>query len=129
MKVCIPVAEYCGIKSSVYGHFGSAPSFALVDSGTMAVEELSNRDKEHVHGACNPVKALAGHKIDAILVGGIGPGALAGLRAAGIAVFLCPQGISVADAVRQLESGELEGLDQDATCGGHSASGGCGCSR
>lgn len=110
-QVCIPVGEYCGLDSPVYGHFGSAPCFAVVDSDTMAVERLSNRDKEHVHGACSPMKALAGQKIDAILVGGIGPGALMGLRQAGVAVFLAPEG-SVSDVLRLFKDGKLKALDE-----------------
>jgi len=128
MKVCIPVGEYRGIDSPVYGHFGSAPCFAVVDSDSMAVERLSNRDKEHVHGACSPMKALAGQNIDAILVGGIGPGALLGLRQAGIAIFLAQEG-TVSDALRLFKAGKLETLDEQATCGGHGEPAGCRCSR
>jgi len=128
MKVCIPVGEYCGLDSPVYGHFGSAPCFAVVDTETMVVERLSNRDKEHVHGACSPMKALDGHNINAILVGGIGPGALLGLRQAGVAVFLAPEG-SVSDVLRLFTSGKLEALDKQATCGGHGEPAGCHCSH
>ena len=87
MKVAIPVAEDCGLESLVYGHFGSAPVFVLVDSETMSVESLGNRDQIHVHGQCSPVKALAGTKPYAVVVGGIGGGALLGLRGAGIRVY------------------------------------------
>jgi predicted Fe-Mo cluster-binding NifX family protein len=80
MRICIPVAEYQGLESQVYGHFGSAESFVMVDTETMAVARLSNGDREHVHGACSPLAALAGARPDAVLVGGIGPGALMGLR-------------------------------------------------
>ena len=30
MKVCIPVEEFRGLASPVFGHFDSAPVFALV---------------------------------------------------------------------------------------------------
>jgi predicted Fe-Mo cluster-binding NifX family protein len=126
MKVCIPVAEYRGLESPVYGHFGSADCFALVDTETMAVERLSNRDRAHVHGACSPVKALAGAKPNAILVGGIGTGALIGLRQAGITVCRAPSG-TVADAVRLFKAGELEELNAEATCAGHAGQSACHC--
>lgn len=128
MKVCVPVGEYCGLDSPVYGHFGAAPCFAVADSDSMAVEHISNRDKEHVPGACSPMKVLAGRNLDAILVGGIGPGALTGLRAAGIAVYLAPEG-TVADALRLFKAGKLKTLDEQATCGGHGEPAGCRCSR
>ena len=125
MKICIPVSEYCGLASPVHGHFGSAPCFISVDTETMAAEELSNSDREHVHGACSPVKALAGAKPDAVLVGGLGAGALQGLRQAGIRVYLAPEG-TVAEALRLFAAGQLEELATLATCPGHAhGSGGC----
>ena len=54
------------------------------------MEPLNNHDEHHVHGACNPLKALAGRAVDAVIVGGIGAGAVRGLRQAGIAVFRSP---------------------------------------
>jgi len=32
MKVCFPVQKDNGIDSTVYGHFGSAPAFVIVDT-------------------------------------------------------------------------------------------------
>ena len=124
MKIVIPVAEYRGFESRVYGHFGSAPCFAVVDSETMAVERLSNRDKEHVHGACSPMKAMAGAKPDAIIVGGIGAGALLGLRAAGIMVYRSTGG-TIAQVVRLLKAGKLSEMDESAVCAGHASGHDC----
>ena len=124
MKVCIPVAEYCGLESLVYGHFGSAPVFALVDSETMAVEPMGNRDEGHVHGQCSPVKALAGAKPDAVVVGGIGGGALMGLRQAGIKVYQATGG-TVAEMVTLLKNGGLKEVAPEHTCGGHGEGSGC----
>ena len=118
MKIAIPVADYRALESQVYGHFGSAPVFALVDSETMDIKPVGNRDHGHVHGACSPLKALAGAKPDAIIVGGIGMGALLGLRAAGMKVYRCTEG-TVADAVRLLKDNKLEEIDDKGACGGH----------
>ncbi len=128
MKICIPVSEYRGLESTVHGHFGSAGCFVLVDTETMAVGQLTNQDRDHVHGACSHVKALAGATPDVVLVGGIGPGALTGLRQAGIKVCAAPEG-TVADAVRRFKAGELPELDQQATCAGHQGPSGCRCSH
>lgn len=119
MKVCIPVENDRGLESQVYGHFGSAPLFVLADTETMRVEPLANSDRGHIHGQCSPVKALAGLKPDAVLVGGIGPGALHGLRSLGIRVFRCDD-VTVAEALRRLNAGELQEMDEVATCAGHS---------
>ena len=124
MKLCIPVADNQALKSIVYGHFGSAPLFLLVDSETLAVEPLTNPDEHHVHGACNPLKALAGRMVDAVIVGGIGAGAVRGLRQAGITVYRSPEQ-TVAEAVAQFTAGTLPELDMQHACGGHSAGGDC----
>jgi predicted Fe-Mo cluster-binding NifX family protein len=124
MKIAIPVAADQGLASPVYGHFGSAPVFVLVDSETMAVAALGNRDRAHVHGACNPMRALADSSPDAVIVGGIGAGALQGLRAAGIKVYSAPGG-TVAEAVRQLKTGQLTEMDERAACAGHSGGHAC----
>jgi hypothetical protein len=80
MMIAFPVEEYRGLESQIYGHFGSAPSFLLLDSETMAVENLTNADQNHIHGMCSPMKALAGRKVDAVVVGGIGMGASTDLK-------------------------------------------------
>lgn len=118
MKIAIPVTKYYGLENSVYGHFGSAPAFALVDAATMAVALLANRDQGHIHGACSPIKALAGAKPDAVVVNSIGAGALLGLRSAGIKVYRFAGG-TVAEAVRQFQAGALHEMDENAVCAGH----------
>ena len=87
MKLCFPVPTNEGMDSSVFGHFGSAPTFLLVDTETGTILEAINRDLHHAHGSCSPVRALGGHEVDAVVVGGIGGGALNGLSRAGIRVF------------------------------------------
>lgn len=82
MKICFPVSENQGLASQVFNHFGSAPEFVVVDSVTSAFQSISNSDKVHEHGACNPVAGLGGHQVDAIVVGGIGGGALHKLNSA-----------------------------------------------
>lgn len=124
MKVCIPVEEYRGLDSAVNGHFGSAPVFALVDTETLAVEPLDNHDEHHQHGACSPLKAIGGRQVNAVIVGGIGPGAIRGLQAAGIEVFRFVDG-TVADAVRQFNAGALPALTLQHACGGHGAGQDC----
>ena len=76
MKICSPVHNDNGIDSAVYNHFGSAPVFVVYDTDTSSIESINNQDQHHTHGACNPMKALDNQKVDAIVVGGIGAGAL-----------------------------------------------------
>ena len=124
MKIAIPVADDRGLESPVYAHFGSAPVFILVDSETMLVESLGNRDQMHVHGQCRPMQAIAGMSPDAIVVGGIGAGALRGLYAAEIKVYRCDGG-TVMDAVQQVKNGVLSEIQEDDACAGHSGGHSC----
>jgi predicted Fe-Mo cluster-binding NifX family protein len=123
MKVCFAVEKDEGIDSAVYGHFGSAPVFVMVDVDTGSVGTVNNRDLNHVHGACNPIQAIGGQSVDAVVVGGIGAGAISGLNARGIRVYR-----SAAETVRQnidlLKEGRLPLLTLQHACGGHSG-GGC----
>ncbi len=87
MKICFPTTRDLGLESPVSRHFGSAPLFLLVDSASRETRALPNGRVAHEHGACRPLDGLAGEQIDAVVVGGIGPGALERLHAAGIAVL------------------------------------------
>ena len=60
MKVCFPTQNNEGIDSTVFSHFGSAPSFVVVNVATKEVTAINNKDLQHSHGACNPLKALSG---------------------------------------------------------------------
>lgn len=123
MKVCFPVKENKGIDSIVYNHFGSAPMFVKVDTDTMAVSVLQNSNQHHAHGMCHPLKALDGHEIDAVVLGGIGAGALAKLNAAGIAVYRAAAP-TVKENVDLIAQKKLRPMD--AACSGHGHGGGCG---
>ncbi len=124
MKLCFPVECNEGLESAVYGHFGSAPLFVLVDSETREVSEVVNRDLHHSHGSCNPLKALGGREVDAVVVGGIGGGALMGLNRAGLKV-LRAQGGTIAENLAFMAQVELPELVAEQTCGGHGHGHGC----
>ena len=87
MKVGFAVQFNEGLESVVYGHFGSAPAFIIVDTDLKQISAVDNTNAHHVHGACNPIMALGGNSIDAMVVGGIGPGAIMKLNAMGVKVF------------------------------------------
>lgn len=125
MKICFPVVENQGLESEVYGHFGSAPQFIVIDTESREVRALNNNDQHHAHGACQPLKALGGQDVDAIVVGGIGAGALMGLNRAGLTVYQA-QGVTIADNITCLAEDKLPVLTPAQTCGGH-AHGGGGC--
>ena len=125
MKVCFAVQKDDGLESLVYGHFGSAPAFIVVDTELGKAVTVNNRDLAHVHGACNPVQAIGGLSVEAVVVGGIGAGAITRLQAEGIKVYR-----SAAETVKQnldlLKDGKLPELSVQNACGGHQQGpGGC----
>lgn len=124
MKVCFPVLENQGLDSQVYGHFGSAPGFVVVDMVTNELTAINNSDQIHQHGACNPVAGLDGHQVDAIVVGGIGGGALHKLNSAGLRVFQAKEG-TIADNMAHFRTNALSEYMPGHTCGGHGHSHGC----
>jgi predicted Fe-Mo cluster-binding NifX family protein len=125
MKVCFAVERDEGINSAVYGHFGSAPAFIMVDTDGDQVSTVNNQDQNHVHGACNPIKAVGGLAPDAVVVGGIGAGAIQGLNAKGVKVYRAG-----AETVKQnlslLKEGKLPELTIQHACAGHSHGESCG---
>jgi predicted Fe-Mo cluster-binding NifX family protein len=123
MKICFPVQNDKGIDSLVYSHFGSAPAFVIVDTESQSVKSLSNGDRHHEHGACNPVMALNNEQVDAIVVGGIGGGALNKLNQKGIKVFRAQQP-TINENVALFSAGALLEFTLQHTCSGHA-----GCSH
>ena len=124
MNIAFPVQHDLGIESVVFNHFGSAPFFLIVDSATNAVTPVANRDQHHEHGACNPMRALDGRQVDAVVVGGIGGGALAGLNRMGITVHRARTG-TIRENLALLASGALAIIEPQGTCAGHGKAGGC----
>jgi len=123
MKVGFAVQSNEGIESRVYNHFGSAPAFIIVDTEGKDVLTVNNRDLHHIHGACNPVMALDGKSVDAMVVGGIGAGAIAKLNAVGVKVFEAGAP-TVKENLSLLSENKLQELSIFSACRAHQ--GGCG---
>jgi predicted Fe-Mo cluster-binding NifX family protein len=124
MIIAFPIQEDRGLESLVYGHFGSAHHFIIVDSETASFQVLVNKDREHEHGRCRPMNALGGRQVDAVVVGGIGGGALSRLNAVGVKAYRAVEA-SVAENLKLISSGFLPVFTADQTCAGHGAGGGC----
>ena len=122
MKVCFPILEDEGLRSIVNSHFGSTKEFLIYDAEKESFEIVQNSNAEHVHGACQPLMALDGKHIDAVILGGIGRGALLKLNAMGIKVFRASTSL-VEDNLNHYRQGHLVEITPDGTCAGH---GDCG---
>lgn len=121
MKVCIPVQENKGMESIAYNHFGTAPYFLIIDSETEDVKAIENGDLHHSHGMCQPLKALSGEEVDAILVGGIGAGAISKLNSQGIKVFKVAND-TASKNIELFKKNELPEFSINHSCNHH----GCG---
>ena len=124
MKVCFPSEKDAGLESLVYNHFGSAPMFIVVDTATSVVSKVTNEDQHHTHGACNPIKALGSEAVDAVVVGGIGGGALGRLTQMGIKVYRS-SGATVKENLALLSAAQLAEYTPQSCCGGHGQGSGC----
>jgi predicted Fe-Mo cluster-binding NifX family protein len=124
MKIAFPAHQDNGLESLVYGHFGSASYFIIVDLKSKTHESVSNQNLNHAHGNCQPLVALGGKPVDAVVVGGIGGGALMKLQAAGITTFRAVAG-SVSENLNLIQAEKLPRFTIDQTCMGHSDDGPC----
>ena len=120
MNICIPVDDDKGIESKVCAHFGSAPIFLIIDTETLSSKAVKNANQHHAHGMCQPLALLSGEALDAIVVGGIGLGALMKLRAANVAVYRADQP-TVRGTIEALKSGGLPLVNPETACSHHHA--------
>ena len=118
MKLCFPVEKNEGLTSRVFNHFGSAPLFLLVDTETQQVEALPNTHKGHGQGGCSQHLALVTAKVDALILAGIGRGALGKLNSAGIVVYQA-QGAPISDNILCMVDGRLPQMKVAGACAGH----------
>ena len=118
MKICIPTENKDGLNAKVHGHFGSAPYFTIVDTEKDSVEIIDNDNQHHSHGMCQPMNALMGKKIDAVVTGGMGGRAVQKLNKGGVKAYRAIPG-TVADIIRQFTKGGLEEITVQNACAQH----------
>jgi predicted Fe-Mo cluster-binding NifX family protein len=109
-----------GMDGQRAGHFGHCDVFTLVDVEDGAVKEVQTiSNQEHVQGGCMvPVNLLAEHRVNALIVGGIGMRPLMGFRQVGIEVYHDGQRPEIRPVVEDLIAGNLPQIQDDQVCGG-----------
>jgi predicted Fe-Mo cluster-binding NifX family protein len=102
------------------GHFGHCDVFTFVDVEGGKIKGVSTiQNQAHVQGGCMvPVNLLAEHKVDALIVGGIGMRPLMGFRQVGIDVYHDEERPEIASVVEDLIAGRLPMISDDQVCGG-----------
>jgi len=118
MRICVPTEMNSGLKAEVFGHFGSAPYFTVVDIEKKSVETIRNVDQHHGHGMCHPMGVLAAKKIDAVVCAGMGVRAIQKLNEAAVKVFQA-QGRTVEDIIKAYQHNDLTELTVENACAQH----------
>ncbi len=123
MKICFPIQKFKELDSKVYAHFGSAEAFAMFDTETSQLTPIANAAL-HDHGSgCNPFAKLDGAEVDALVVGGIGAGAMNRLMQAGIRIYRA-EAPTVRENIALFQKRMLPVFSVSDTCVGHAGS--CG---
>ena len=119
-RIAIPSNGEGGLEGTRAGHFGHCDVFTFVDVENGKIKEVTTiQNQEHAQGGCMvPVNLLAGHKVDALVVGGIGMRPLMGFRQVGIKVYYDDQRPQIRPVVEDLIAGKLPEISDNQVCGG-----------
>jgi predicted Fe-Mo cluster-binding NifX family protein len=119
-RIAIPSVDNGGLDGQRSGHFGHCNVFTIVDVQDGEIKEVSTiPNQEHVQGGCMvPVNFLAGHNVNALIVGGIGMRPLMGFRQVGIDVYHDAVRPEIRPVVEDLIAGRLPLISDDQVCGG-----------
>ena len=124
-RIAIPSMGSGGLDGQRSGHFGHCDVFTLVDVENGEIKSVTAvPNQDHVQGGCMvPVNFLAGHKVNALIVGGIGMRPLMGFRAVGIDVYHDETRPGIRPVVEDLIAGKLPVIADNQVCGGGSMGG------
>lgn len=119
-RIAIPSIGNGGLEGERSGHFGHCDVFTFIDVENGTIKEVSTiQNQEHVQGGCMvPVNLLAGHKVKALIVGGIGMRPLMGFKQVGIDVYHDDQRAEIKPVVEDLIAGKLQMIEENQVCGG-----------
>ena len=119
-RIAVPSMETGGLDGQRSGHFGHCDAFTLVDVENGNITDVTTIPNQgHEQGGCMvPVNVLAGQKVNAIIVGGIGMRPLMGFKQASIDVYFDSIRSDIRPVVEDLIAGELPLMDDNQVCGG-----------
>lgn len=119
-RIAVPSNGQGGLAGTRSGHFGHCDVFTFIDVENGEIKNVSTlQNQEHAQGGCMvPVNLLAEHRVNALIVGGIGMRPLMGFRQVGIDVYHDAERPDIGPVVEDLISGKLPIIDDDQVCGG-----------
>ncbi len=120
MRIAIPSNGQGGLDGIRAGHFGHCDVFTLIDCEDGNIKDVSTiANEEHVQGGCMvPVNLLSAHKVDALVVGGIGMRPLMGFQQKGISVYHDAERLEIRPVVEDMIAGRIPMIRNDQVCGG-----------
>jgi len=120
VRVAFPSEGNGGLEGVRAGHFGHCDVFTLVDLEDGQIKEVTTvNNKEHVQGGCMvPVNLLASHKVNALIVGGIGMRPLMGFNQVGIRVYHEAQTLEIKPVLDAFIAGRVPEIQENQVCGG-----------
>ncbi len=125
MKLCIPIDDNLGLRSTICLHFAGAPRLLIVHTETLEFE-VYEIPADARHDPTKLTSLLSQKKVEKVVVGGIGVFALDDLTSAGIAVISCTED-TVSEIIRAFKDGTVNPVTLGASCGrGRSLGGGRG---
>lgn len=99
-----------GLDQKMDPRFGRAAGFLVIDGDKL--EWIDNGARNAGHGAGVAAVALArDQNVEAVISGEFGPKANEGLMSLGVERFVAPEGITIRDALAQMERGELREME------------------
>lgn len=119
-RIAVPSNGQGGLDGTRAGHFGHCEVFTFIDVENGEIKNVSTlQNQEHVQGGCMvPVNLLAEHKVNALVVGGIGMRPLMGFRQVGIDVYHDGERAEIRPVIEDLIAGKLQIIANDQVCGG-----------
>lgn len=119
-RVAVPSEGQGGLDGFRAGHFGHCDVFTLIDVEDGKIKDVNVvPNQEHVQGGCMvPVQLLASHKVDKLIVGGIGMRPLMGFQQVGIEVYYDGERRDIRPVVEDMVAGKLPMIAEDQVCGG-----------
>ncbi len=120
VRIAIPSNGEGGLDGKRAGHFGHCDVFTFVDLEDGKIKDVSTLpNKEHVQGGCMvPVNLLAEHKVNILVVGGIGMRPLMGFKQVGIDVYHDAERTDIRPVVEDLIAGKVARITDNDVCGG-----------
>ena len=119
-RIAIPSNGNGGIDGIRAGHFGHCDVFTFIDVEDGCISNVSTiPNNGHVQGGCMvPVNLLAEHKVNVLIVGGIGMRPLMGFRQVGISVYHDTEREAIKPVVEDMIAGMLSEIQENQVCGG-----------